>query len=124
MKIIPLLLLSFIAMPSFADNSGSESMRLGQYDRAIENYELQLEDNPFNAKAANNLAVAYAMKRDYQEALEWLRRAAKMDRSRQDIALNLETLENWLAENGANANAMPVPPAVSGPLSPEPPAPW
>lgn len=107
-----------------AKSENNELMRLGQYDKAIEFYQVQLEHNPFNAMAANNLAVAYAMKREYSSALDWFRKAAKMDRGRKDISLNLETMEKWLASSGKNTNELPIPAAVSGPLSPEPPAPW
>lgn len=124
MKLLSAVLLLLMSSISQAQTSASDFMRLGQYDRAIEAYQSQLDNNPFNAKAANNLAVAHAMKRDYQSALKWLQRAAKMDRSRQDIALNLETLEKWLEASGQNQDNSPVPPAISGPLSPEPPAPW
>ncbi len=100
-------------------------MKAGRYDEAIALYQTQLQHNPFNAVAANNLAVAYAMKRQYNEALEWLKKASRMDASRQDIALNLETLEKWLADKSHLASGEgSVSPALRGVLSPEPPAPW
>ncbi len=106
-------------------NRAAAAMKTGHYAEAIALYEADLKHHPFNAVTANNIAVAYSMKRQYSESLAWLKRATKMDQSRQDIQLNLETLQQWLENNSRLArNQRPVIPAFEGALSPEPPAPW
>ncbi|MGV6857504.1 MAG: tetratricopeptide repeat protein [bacterium] len=119
------LLLGGAAVQADTASRAAADMKSGRYDDAIALYQAELEYNPFNAVAANNLAVAYAMKRQYTKALNWLQKASRMNTSRQDIALNLETLEKWLEDNShLSSNGDSVSPALKNILSPEPPAPW
>lgn len=73
-------------------------MKQGLYDDAIHLYSMLLVRNPFNAVAANNLALAYAAVGNYRAALELLEKAVKLAPKRQDINANLTRVRLWMEE--------------------------
>jgi hypothetical protein len=54
--------------------------------------------NPFDPIALNNIAVAEAARGRYQQALTLLQRAVKLAPARADIAANLASMRQWLAQ--------------------------
>lgn len=56
-----------------------------------------VRDNPFDASALNNQAVAAAAQGDYERALYLLERAARLSPNRPDIYTNLTEMRKWVA---------------------------
>lgn len=59
--------------------------------------------NPFDPIALNNIAVAEAARGRYQQALTLLQRAVKLAPARADIAANLASMRQWLAQSEGQA---------------------
>ena len=71
-------------------------MKQGLYDDAIHLYSTLLVRNPFNAVAANNLALAHTAVGNYAAALEFLEKAVKIAPKRDDITANLVSMRAWM----------------------------
>jgi Flp pilus assembly protein TadD len=52
--------------------------------------------NPFDASALNNQAVSLAAQGDYENALNLLERAVRLNPERRDIATNLTSMRQWM----------------------------
>jgi tetratricopeptide (TPR) repeat protein len=73
----------------------------GDNAAAARSYSEQLNLNPFDAVAHNNLAVAKAAQGDYQSAMDLLQRAVKLAPNRADISDNLRRLQSWMSQENA-----------------------
>ena len=79
--------------------SGMQSMEKKDYAVAIRIYTQALKANPFNADAANNLAVAFAAVQEYEAALKLFEQAVRLAPKRRDIASNLNSMREWSQKN-------------------------
>lgn len=80
-------------------NQGKAYMKLGQYTDAIQVYSNLLAKNPFNAVAANNLALAHVATGNYKVALKLLEKAVRLVPNRKDITANLTRIHEWMEKH-------------------------
>ncbi len=139
MKLLPVALLMFLSLLSAAEaaerepdtyaEQGRRFMAEGEPDRAALSFEEALRINPFDPVALNNLAAARVEAGDYNQALELLKRAARLAPENREIAANLSRLRGWL--NSYADAGMPAPEGegrrgvvADGRLPPPPPPLW
>lgn len=85
--------------------------------------------NPFDASALNNQAVSLAAQGDYENALNLLERAARLNPERRDIATNLVSMRQWMGRNVPQVKLKEQSKPImnvypEGDIPPEPPALW
>lgn len=73
---------------------GKTYLSEGEYNKAREVYAQAFRNNPFDAVAANNLAVACAANREFSCAEKYLKTAASLAPDRHDIQENLQRLRS------------------------------
>ncbi len=85
--------------------------------------------NPFDASALNNQAVSLAAQGDYENALNLLERAVRLNPERRDIATNLTSMRQWMARNVPQVKLKEQSKPIvnvypEGDIPPEPPPLW
>jgi len=114
--------------PSALDSAGRNSLANGDLAAADDSFQQELDSNPFDPIALNNLAVARSEEGKYQDALTLLERATKLAPDNVEIAANLsrmrayEGLQPAGAAAAGDANGFAYV-GQSGPLA-EPPPLW
>jgi tetratricopeptide (TPR) repeat protein len=98
MTLLFLSLFSGIAAAQDQMQYGRAYLAEGDNAAAARSYREELDINPFDPVAYNNLAVAKAAQGDYQTALDLLQRAVQLAPKRADIRENLYRLRTWMAQ--------------------------
>lgn len=74
---------------AFYLNQGMDELHVGDYDQAIVSWQRTLQLDPMNASAANNIGMAYMMKKHTAEAVVWFNKAMELDPGMQLARNNL-----------------------------------
>ncbi len=90
---------SILSSTEAALKQGKTYMKEGQYTDAIQVYSNLLAKNPFNAVAANNLALAHVATGNYKVALKLLEKAVRLVPNRKDIEANLTKVHEWMEKH-------------------------
>lgn len=122
---LPLAALSLL----FGANAVAQSETLGllesgRLDSAMAQLEADLGENPYDAVALNNLAVARARSGEVFSALDLLDRAARLAIDNPTIATNRDALRDWIARRIDADRQQIVMLDGSTPRLPAPPALW
>ncbi|HEY1076611.1 MAG TPA: hypothetical protein VGE51_07965 [Fontimonas sp.] len=94
--LLPLAALMFCA-GALAQDSTLGLLESGRLDSAMAQLEADLGENPYDAVALNNLAVARARSGEVFSALDLLDRAARLAAEQPTIAANRDALRDWIA---------------------------
>ncbi len=99
-------------------------LEAGRLDGAIVQLEQELGDNPYDAVALNNLAVARARSAEVFSALDLLDRAARLSPEHPVIDSNRKVLRDWIARRiSAGRTRVELTP-VGNQRLPDPPPLW
>lgn len=94
----PLAALSLLLCANAAaQNETLGLLESGRLDSAMAQLEADLGENPYDAVALNNLAVARARSGEVFSALDLLDRAARLAIDNRTIAGNRDALRDWIA---------------------------
>jgi tetratricopeptide (TPR) repeat protein len=74
---------------AFYLDQGMNELHVGDYDQAIVSWQHTLQLDPKNAAAANNIGIAYMMKKRTAEAVVWFNKAIELDPGSQLAKNNL-----------------------------------
>ena len=77
--------------------NGIEFINLGEYDKAISNFEKVLEINPKNTKALNNMAYSHLIQNYYIRAINEYAETLKIDPSNKTALTNLANIEKVIS---------------------------
>src|SRR5437899_6272977 len=109
-----------LRQPSAQDNFGVQMAKINLWREALFRFQRAVEINPSDARAHNNLAVAFEANGDYDSARKEYLEALKLDRSNQYIQKNYSRYVEFLSRNKkrqqkdvktASAAPPPTPPA-------------
>jgi hypothetical protein len=90
---------SDLSRPAAQDNFGVQMARLNLWREAMFRFERAIEINPGDAKAHNNLAVAYEANGDFEKARKEYLEALKLDRTNPYIQKNYSHFVEFLSRN-------------------------
>jgi hypothetical protein len=100
------------------DNFGVQMARMNLWREAMFRFKRAVEINPQDARAHNNLAVAYEANGDFEKARVEYLEALKLDRANQYIQKNYSRFVEFLSRNkkrqAKEAQAIPPKPKESG----------
>jgi Tfp pilus assembly protein PilF len=85
--------------PQAQDNFGVQMARINLWREALFRFQRAVEINPSDARAHNNLAVAFEANGDYERARKEYLEALKLDRSNQYIQKNYSRFVEFLSRN-------------------------
>lgn len=83
--IFPLVLVVSCKCPAY--EGGRLALKEGNFDKAIKDFNMALEENPDNAAIYLDLARAYAGKKEWKDAVENVKKAEEMNPELEDLAL-------------------------------------
>ncbi len=76
-------------MGIFHFNEGNKSLKQGNFDEAVKNYEMALHHNPQSQESFINLSTAYLKAKDYDKALNTLQSLEKINSNHPLLHYNL-----------------------------------
>jgi len=85
--------------PSAQDNFGVQMARMNLWREALFRFQRAVEIDPQDARARNNLAVAFEANGDFERARKEYLEALKLDRSNQYIQKNYSRFVEFLSRN-------------------------
>lgn len=89
-------------MPQFNDNyynsKGLQYFYIGEYNKALKNFNLSLNVNPRNYKALNNIGIIYLMKGDTKSAKNYFKKALSYNKNDTSIYRNLSKADKKMKE--------------------------
>jgi tetratricopeptide (TPR) repeat protein len=85
--------------PSAQDNFGVQMARMNLWREALFRFQRAVEIDPQDARARNNLAVAFEANGDFESARKEYLEALKLDRSNQYIQKNYSRFVEFLSRN-------------------------
>src|SRR5207245_5282653 len=88
-----------LRQPSAQDNFGVQMAKINLWREALFRFQRAVEINPSDARAHNNLAVAFEANGDYERARKEYLEALKLDRSNQYIQKNYSRFVEFLSRN-------------------------
>lgn len=113
-----------LGLPAQAADDTVTLLESGRLDGAIMQLEQELGDNPYDALALNNLAVARARSSEVFSALDLLDRAARLAPDNPLIQSNRDVLRDWIARRISAGRGKTELLSSDTPRLPESPALW
>jgi hypothetical protein len=122
--LMKLLLFAAMLLSAQASADTLGLLESGRLDSAMAELELELGENPYDAIALNNLAVARARSGEVFSALDLLDRAVRLADGNRTITTNRDALRDWIARRIETDNRHVAQFDGDSPRLPAPPELW